>query len=242
MSSLFGIVVLLLFIPLQIFLGKKTSMLRLRTALRTDERVRLMNEIIMGIQVIKMYAWEIPFGKMIDYTRKREMKAIRYVNYIRGMFSSFIMFVTRISVFTSLVGYVLLGNFLTAEKAFAVTAYYNILRITMTVFFPLAMAQFAETLVSFQRLQKFMMLEERQLPQDTGKTVNKIMPLGIVSENGKTESLEKPAKSEVGIEMKNLKAKWNLKSSENNLDDVSLSIKPKTLVAIIGTVGSGKSR
>lgn len=69
-SAFVGVAFLLSFIPLQGYLGKKTSILRLKTALKTDERVRLMNEIIQGIQVIKMYAWEKPFGKMIELARK----------------------------------------------------------------------------------------------------------------------------------------------------------------------------
>lgn len=56
-SAIFGVIFMLLFIPFQAYMGKKTSVFRLKTALRTDERVRLMNEIIQGIQVIKMYAW-----------------------------------------------------------------------------------------------------------------------------------------------------------------------------------------
>lgn len=69
-SALFGVAFMLCFIPFQAYLGRKTSQLRLKTALRTDERVRLMNEIIQGIQVIKMYAWEKPFGQMVEMARK----------------------------------------------------------------------------------------------------------------------------------------------------------------------------
>ncbi len=42
---------------------------RFKTALITDKRVRIMNEVIVGVRVIKMYAWE--------YTFKRVIKALR---------------------------------------------------------------------------------------------------------------------------------------------------------------------
>lgn len=163
-AAVVGVAFMLAFIPLQAYLGKQTSVLRLKTALRTDERVRLMNEIISGIQVIKMYTWEKPFADLLAKARKREVKQIRATSYIRGVLTSFIMFTTRISLFFSILFYVLTGHNVTAEKVFVVTSYYNILRQTMTVFFPQGIAQVAEANISVQRLQKFMMYEETTKP------------------------------------------------------------------------------
>ncbi|KAL6424777.1 hypothetical protein ACFW04_010016 [Cataglyphis niger] len=159
-SAIIGVASLLMFIPLQGWLGKKSSELRLRTAIRTDERVRLTNEIISGIQAIKMYTWEKPFSALIEKARKKEVNVIRGTSYIRGVTMSFIIFSTRMSLFITVLSYVLFGFKITAEKVFMITAYYNILRTTMTVFFPQGITQVAEAMVSIRRLQKFMMYDE----------------------------------------------------------------------------------
>lgn len=64
------------------YTGKLSSKFRMQTALRTDERVRFMDEIISGVQVIKMYAWEIPFSKLITYARRMELKIVRKTSYV----------------------------------------------------------------------------------------------------------------------------------------------------------------
>lgn len=53
-----------------VWFGKKAAQLRAKKSTRTDFRIKIMNEILVGIQVIKMYAWEKSFAKMIDQIRK----------------------------------------------------------------------------------------------------------------------------------------------------------------------------
>lgn len=43
---------------------------RLKIATHTDKRVRIMNEIIGGIQVIKFHCWEKPFGDLVAKVRR----------------------------------------------------------------------------------------------------------------------------------------------------------------------------
>ncbi|XP_033150157.1 probable multidrug resistance-associated protein lethal(2)03659 [Drosophila busckii] len=242
-SALFGVAVMLLFLPLQAYLGKKTSVLRLRTALRTDERVRMMNEIISGIQVIKMYAWEKPFGKLIEQTRTKEMISIKQVNYIRGVLMSFAMFLSRIFTFASLVGYVLLGHVLTAEKAFFITAYYNILRRSVTMSFPQGIGQFAELLVSIKRLETFMHREETRIP-------DKSIELNLTDKDKQPETIKNHGNGdepkcndndESLIEFSHFHAKWNSEATEHTLEDINLKLTRRQLVAVIGPVGAGKS-
>lgn len=52
------------------FLAKKITPLTLKVAERSDDRLRLMNQIITGLQVIKMYVWEIPFYNLVEKARK----------------------------------------------------------------------------------------------------------------------------------------------------------------------------
>ncbi|XP_060665712.1 probable multidrug resistance-associated protein lethal(2)03659 [Drosophila nasuta] len=239
-ASLYGIAILILYLPLQTYLSRLTSKLRLRTALVTDRRVRMMNEIISGIQVIKMYAWEKPFEKMVSSTRVSEMSVIRKVNYIRGILLSFEITLGRIAIFASLLAYVLTGGQLTAERAFCVTAFYNILRRTVSKFFPSGMSQVAELLVSMQRISQFMIREEidiqqlddEQQPEGQPEEKNRLI-------NGQSHS--SPSSSEISVELKDLKARWNAEHTDPILDNINLKLQGRQLVAVIGPVGSGKS-
>ncbi|XP_065203724.1 probable multidrug resistance-associated protein lethal(2)03659 isoform X2 [Planococcus citri] len=258
-ASCIGVAALLLFIPLQGYLGKKTSALRLKTAIRTDERVRLMNEIISGIQVIKMYTWEKPFAALVAKARKKEVNEIKGTSHIRGVLLSFIIFHTRIALFFSIFSYVVVGNTITAQKVFVITSYFNILRQTMTVFFPQGIGQIAEALISIKRLQTFLMYEENEIYSKHSFTRN-----GMKSskENGEAKSAtatkvgddkevemkpmtndihSKTTEEKLAVHLKNATAKWSENSAENSLNDLNIKVAKRSLLAVIGPVGAGKS-
>ena len=44
--------------------------MRVKTAWKSDVRIGIMNEIVNGIKVIKMYGWEVPFSDKIAEARK----------------------------------------------------------------------------------------------------------------------------------------------------------------------------
>ncbi|CAH1105167.1 unnamed protein product [Psylliodes chrysocephalus] len=225
-SGLVGCMFMLSFIPFQMYMAKLTSQYRLKTAIRTDERVRLMNEIISGIKVIKMYTWEKPFAKLVEFVRTKEIYEIYHTSTIRAIMMSFNLTMNRNATFLCILTFVLTGNRLTASYAYTVTSFYGFLRIAVTQQFPQAMTQLAETKVSLSRIQKFLMNEELK------RNIN-VVP-NIM--NGVVEH-----KKAVGIKLKNAAVKWTKFLQENTLEGINFEAKSSQLVAVVGLVGAGKS-
>lgn len=166
---------------------------------------------------------------------RKELKMVRLVSYLRGVLLSFMIFTTRAAIFVSLVAYALSGNWLTAQKAFVVTAYYNILRQTMAVFFPQAIGQLAETLVSIKRIQKFMMFDETEL-----LALPCVEPISLKTSEKALQFVATTPKGPAIIST-NATAKWDEAAPENTLDMINFTVDQGSLVAVIGKVGSGKS-
>lgn len=262
-SGLIGIGVMLCFTPLQVWMGVMTGKYRKRTALETDIRIRLMNEIINGIQVIKMYAWESPFGKIIKKIREDEIKQIRGSLLIRGTLVVFTI-VSRFAIFFSLISYVYSGNGFSASKVFIITSYFNMLYSSMLHFWPVALFSTAEVYVSIRRIQKFLLhpetkaqrkslmnkhafsLTKKLLGQNRQiffeKEENPMMPKYLNSIDIDKRIVNENTKDKCII-LKNATACYmqNLNDNVTGIKNVDLELKGNETCAVIGPVGSGKS-
>lgn len=173
-----------------------------------------MNEIVSGIQVIKLYAWEKPFEAIVKLLRLKEINVLTHVAYVRGVFLSFAVFTERLTLYVTIICYVLLGNTITADRAFSMAQFFNNLQLAMAIIFPLAINTGAETLVTVHRLETFLALEERTTPR-----------------------IEKDSSHEIIV--KDIQASWI--SECKTLNGLNINIPAGCMCAIVGPVGSGKS-
>ncbi|EDW98328.1 probable multidrug resistance-associated protein lethal(2)03659 [Drosophila yakuba] len=261
-SAVIGVSFMLSFIPLQAWAAKKAAYYRQMTAERTDMRVKLMNEIIQGIQVIKMYAWEKSFARVIAEVRLKEVKAIRGTAYIHAALGCTSM-ISPLSVFLALCSYVYLGDPLTAQKVYTVSSYFNMLNDSMVTFWPMSITFIAEAMVSAKRCKDFLLdgdkaevpinLEANQ--QTTGKKrkISKKDKQKNVELNGSLLSNGQvhhnrlrdydPEATKKCVVLKNVSASWDTSDGHANcaIEDFSTDIKDQTLAAVVGPVGAGKS-
>ncbi|XP_056648643.1 ATP-binding cassette sub-family C member 4-like [Diorhabda sublineata] len=218
-----GIILIFIMSPLQAYSGKLAARYRKMTAMKTDERIRLMDEVILGMQVIKMYAWEKPFEKVIAMARKAEIRIIQRNAYIRALFMTLGMVTTRLALFSTLLTIALTGGDITAAKVFVLMSYFNMLSQTLTGIFTRGLTEIAEMFVSLKRLQQFLANEEYKYEQFNNIT------------------LEEVDKTKAALTVNNVTAKWNASMSDSTLTDINLEVGRGKFIGIIGPVGSGKS-
>lgn len=156
---------------------------------KTDIRVKLMNEILAGIRVIKFYAWELAFQKQVVVAREAELELLRWMAYIVAFgFTLILQALPAIQPVLVFYTYVKLGNNLTAATAFTTISFFNLLQFPFA-FLPLGLAQYSQSLVSTQRMLKFFISDEltayvdRSDPDDGTVITLKGATLGWVNED-----------------------------------------------------------
>ncbi|XP_053600748.1 uncharacterized protein LOC128669719 [Plodia interpunctella] len=255
-------VALILILPLQFFLTKFTFIVRRQVAKRTDRRIKLMNEIINGIQVIKMYAWEIPFQLVVKAVREYEMQALKRSLFIRSSFIGFMLFTERSIMLFTIITLVFAGSMISATVIYPIQQYFSTIQFNVTMILPMAIASLSEMLVSIERIQDFLVLGEvsdnvakknngsyadnltfNSKHEPTGKSnvlANKITSLDNLEI---VAAPAKPVNSDFAVEISDVNASWieDASPEDATLKNLSFRVRHKKLCAIIGPVGSGKT-
>uniref|UniRef100_A0A674F439 Multidrug resistance-associated protein 4 n=1 Tax=Salmo trutta TaxID=8032 RepID=A0A674F439_SALTR len=210
-SCLAGMAVLVFLMPIQTLFGRLFSSFRGTTAALTDNRIRTMNEVVSGIRIIKMYAWEKPFAALVDEVRRKEISKIMKSSYLRGLNMASFFVASKIIVFITFTVYVLMGNRISASRVFVAVSLYGAVRLTVTLFFPNAIEKVSEALISIGRI--------------------KVNDLGLpVAE-----------KKDCMVEIKDLICYWDKALDSPTLQNLSFTLRSEQLLAVIGPVGAGKS-
>jgi hypothetical protein len=137
LSALPALIVILILIPLQIYLGRLKSKTGFKNTMTTSKRVHIMSEILTAIKLIKFYAWEEPFFKRITEIRKTELNLLRQ-NLIANAINFMCVFCTPVLIaLLALLTYWLSGQTITPVLGFTVVSVFNTLR------YPLLMAPLA---------------------------------------------------------------------------------------------------
>uniref|UniRef100_A0A803TSN8 ATP binding cassette subfamily C member 4 (PEL blood group) n=1 Tax=Anolis carolinensis TaxID=28377 RepID=A0A803TSN8_ANOCA len=217
-ACLAGMAVLIILLPLQSLLGKLFSSLRSRTAALTDVRIRTMNEVIAGMRIIKMYAWEKSFADLVSSIRRKEISMVLKSSYLRGMNLASFFIASKITMFMTFMTYVLLGNVITASRVFVAVSLYSTVRLTVTLFFPAAIEKVSEALVSNRRIKNFLILDE----------VSQLTP-------------QLKTNNEVALAVHDLTCYWDKTLEMPTLQKIAFTVRPGELLIVIGPVGAGKS-
>ena len=84
-ATIAGVTVMILLIPVNAYFSKKIRLIHNEVMIFKDKRIKLMNEILNGIKVLKLYAWEKSFNDQIDELRNSEVKKLKKRTIFNGL-------------------------------------------------------------------------------------------------------------------------------------------------------------
>ncbi|XP_004749563.1 ATP-binding cassette sub-family C member 2 isoform X1 [Mustela putorius furo] len=217
-SVLAGVGVMILLIPVNGILASKSRAIQVKNMKNKDKRLKIMNEILSGMKILKYFAWETSFKNQVHGLRKKELKNLLTFGQMQSMMM-FLLYLTPVlvSVITFSV-YTLVdsNNILDAEKAFTSITLFNILRFPLSMF-PMVISSILQASVSRDRLEKY-----------------------LGGDDLDTSAIRHDCHFDKAVQFSEASFTWD-QDSEATIRDVNLDIMPGQLVAVVGTVGSGKS-
>ncbi|CAF3558667.1 unnamed protein product [Rotaria sp. Silwood1] len=199
----------------------------------TDERVKIMSEIIKSMRIVKVYCWESAFERKVRHIRTREM--IKTILYMMSTCIETVLSHSYISV-TFLMMYGTMWLFDIKFDTGVFTLSYVLLsytRISCITFFNMAIRDLLNYMAAQKRIQTFLLLDESERNNRLLSTSFK----DIVEIENINENLIKQT-SKIICNLK--QAQWE-KNGKFSLTNIVFNAHPGDFICIIGPVGSGKS-
>ncbi|GMF68069.1 unnamed protein product [Aspergillus oryzae] len=219
----------------------------------TDKRVSLTQEILQNVRFIKFFAWENSFLERLRVTRKLEIDSLRRFlatrHSITVSFTSMANFASLLSFMT----YVLSGHTLSSDRIFASLAVFNAIRLPLSMM-NVVVTSTTDAVTSLNRLQEFLLAEEREDSITWDRNMENAFEFkkasftwesvpDIEAETPGVESIPVSA-SASPVSSWDSATKLASESKDNRpfrLMDIDFQAAPGELIAVIGTIGGGKS-
>jgi ABC-type multidrug transport system fused ATPase/permease subunit len=87
-AVLAGVSFMLITLPLNAWLFRRMSKIEEEFSAKRDERVKRVNEMLLGIRVVKAFAWEESFEKTITDAREQELGILKTSLWLRAIDST----------------------------------------------------------------------------------------------------------------------------------------------------------
>ncbi|KAG8405028.1 ATP-binding cassette transporter yor1 [Metarhizium acridum] len=236
----------------------------------TDQRVSLTQEILQSVRFVKYFGWEKAFIARLGEFRAKEIYSIQVLLAIRNAINAVSMSLPIFASMLSFIVYSLSNHDLAPAEVFSSLALFNGLRIPLNLL-PLVLGQVTDAWSSMKRIEEFLMQEEQEedvVYKPEGSNAVEMIDAAFTWERTATQDPDKATIAGAGKEKRGVKdgAKESTstpkpaksQSSAGNseedsgstlveerepfkLQGLNFQISRNELVAVIGTVGSGKS-
>ena len=250
-SCLSGYALLVLGIPLLTIAVRFLVNLRKNINTITDQRVSLTQEILQAVRFVKYFGWESSFLGRLREIRKREIRSIQTLLAVRN---GIICVSISIPIFASMlafVTYALTNHNLEASSIFSSLALFNSLRMPLNML-PMVIGQVTDAWTALGRIQDFLLAEEQKEDIERIEMMKNAIEIENASftwerlptDKSDNEPKKKPTRPDPA---KILQLKDDEKSLDEpavepfKLQNLNLEVGRNELLAVIGTVGCGKS-
>uniref|UniRef100_A0A8C5H4M2 Multidrug resistance-associated protein 1 n=1 Tax=Gouania willdenowi TaxID=441366 RepID=A0A8C5H4M2_GOUWI len=211
-SVLAGVAMMVLMVPINAVIAMKTKTYQVAQMKSKDSRIKIMNELFNGIKVLKLYAWELAFKDKVSQIRESELKVLKKAAYLGGVSTFTWVCAPFLVALSTFAVYVLVDE---RNVLDAQKAFVSLALFNILRFplnmLPMVISSMVQASVSLKRFRVFLSHEELQEDNVEHKPV--------------------PAREFHQFIILSLNLHFLL----------NVCIPEKTLVAVVGHVGSGKS-